>query len=97
MSLCKQNTMFLYIGGSSCYIDQYTIGADCNGKEVTLLPLEPRGCRFIELHINVEGTVNPMNCASIQLLSATALYVSDCSFARGITKDQELMPRLYIG
>lgn len=37
-------------GSKSCYLDRYTIGADLAGKDVKICPLEPRGCRYIEVH-----------------------------------------------
>ena len=37
-------------GSTSCYLDRYTLGADVANKDVTLCPLEPRGCRYIEVH-----------------------------------------------
>lgn len=37
-------------GSTSCYLDRYTLGADMANKSVTLCPLEPRGCRYIEVH-----------------------------------------------
>lgn len=37
-------------GSTSCYLDRYTIGADMAGKDVKICPLEPRGCRYIEVH-----------------------------------------------
>mgnify|MGYP002885396480 CR=1 FL=1 len=33
-------------GSTSCYLDRWTIGADVGGTEITLCPLEPRGCRY---------------------------------------------------
>ena len=68
------------LGGSTCYLDQYTLDDSCSaGTPVTIFPLEPRGCRFIEVHIAIDDANDATSLAAIQLDSANALYANDHS------------------
>ncbi len=65
-------------GSTSCYLDRYTLGADVANTGVTLCPLEPRGCRYIEVH----AVYDPLPIqndpagflAQIKLVSAVPLF-----------------------
>ena len=65
-------------GSTSCYLDRYTIGADVGGTEITLCPLEPRGCRYIEVHAIVDKApilADPAaTLADIKLVAAVPLH-----------------------
>eukprot|EP00658_Telonema_sp_P-2_P035079 TRINITY_DN25561_c0_g2_i1.p1 TRINITY_DN25561_c0_g2~~TRINITY_DN25561_c0_g2_i1.p1 ORF type:complete len:481 (+),score=99.07 TRINITY_DN25561_c0_g2_i1:396-1838(+) len=59
-------------GGRSCYVDRYTVDSTVQNQRLTLTPLEPRGCRYMELHVlSDEYTVD---LSHVQLVSASALY-----------------------
>eukprot|EP01047_Picozoa_sp_COSAG01_P054328 COSAG01_NODE_5925_length_3948_cov_37.584631_3_plen_530_part_00 len=64
-------------GSTSCYLDRYTIGGDVSSKEVRFCPLEPRGCRYIEVHALCEtAPIQPdpvASLAAIKLISAVPL------------------------
>jgi hypothetical protein len=60
-------------GSKTCYMDRYTIGASiAAGETVTLTPLEPRGCRYIEVHAVCDDDVGDL--ADVDLIEATALF-----------------------
>ena len=60
-------------GSKTCYMDRYTIGASiAAGETVTLTPLEPRGCRYIEVHAVCDDAVGDL--ADVELVEATALF-----------------------
>lgn len=60
-------------GTPSCYMDRYTIGSTISeSQDVTICPLEPRGCRFIELHAVCDD--NPEDLSAVQLTAFSALF-----------------------
>eukprot|EP01052_Picozoa_sp_SAG31_P023268 SAG31_NODE_1909_length_6946_cov_8.032715_3_plen_570_part_00 len=59
-------------GTASCYMDRYTIGADIANKAFTICPLEPRGCRYVEVHVTRDD--DPTELTNAQVTKATALY-----------------------
>ena len=59
-------------GSESCYIDRYTVAASAANTAITLTPLEPRGCRYIEVHALCDDTVGDL--ASVKMSSFSALY-----------------------
>jgi hypothetical protein len=66
-------------GGSSNYIDRYVMTEDMNDDDVIeISPLEPRGCRYIEIHVTFDD--QPNNISSIHLLSVTAMYRTYSSY-----------------
>jgi hypothetical protein len=65
-------------GGPSCYIDRYTIGSSLAGKAVTITPLEPRGCRYVEVHVLHDD--DPELLSQVKLIGCTALYRSYAAY-----------------
>ena len=59
-------------GTASCYIDRYIVSADLDNVPTTICPLEPRGGRYVEMHIlSDEHTID---LSQVKLLSLSALY-----------------------
>lgn len=65
-------------GGAVCYMDRYTVGPDLATKAFTICPLEPRGCRYVEVHVLRDD--DPPGLAAVSLTKATALYRSYDSY-----------------
>ena len=62
-------------GSTSCYIDRYVVGASVvAGESVVVCPLEPRGCRWVEVHVTSNDA--PAALDAVRLLSARALFRS---------------------
>jgi len=59
-------------GSETCYLDRYTIGGSVAGKTIVLTPLEPRGCRYIEVHVICDDNVGNLN--SVTVSGMMALY-----------------------
>eukprot|EP00937_MAST-01D_sp_MAST-1D-sp2_P007610 g7610.t1 len=59
-------------GSRTAYLDRYTVAAAASAAApLTLVPLEPRGCRYVEVHVVCDDA--PAALAQVQLVGATAL------------------------
>jgi hypothetical protein len=59
-------------GSDSCAIDRYTFGGDVGGVGVVICPLEPRGCRYVEVHVVCDDS--PELVGAVQLMGYAALF-----------------------
>lgn len=59
-------------GSETCYMDRYTLGSSVAGKTITLCPVEPRGCRYVEVHVVCDDAVGDLK--NVTVTGVTALY-----------------------
>jgi hypothetical protein len=60
-------------GSATCYLDQYSVGSDVGDAPLTVVPLEPRGCRYVEVHVTLDD--GPYAALQrVALLGCNAMY-----------------------
>jgi hypothetical protein len=63
-------------GSATCYLDRYTLATELADQPITICPLEPRGCRYVEVHVTLDdgaSQVTPLS-ARVELLSIQAMF-----------------------
>jgi hypothetical protein len=63
-------------GGASCYVDRYTVGV--SGVEMIVTPLEPRGCRYVEIHAVLDDDNDSLGDVTVSLESALLRGYESC-------------------